>query len=211
MSDVLSILINASRPFKKFEVTIGEQKFDLYARRPGNAESAVIGKVWTDTYEASLRRLDETDESSAIHRNLCRQPNNKLATYIAKADRIDFIGDAQVECGDKPADDPQVTARVDEMVAEREAELATYDREQLIKLAMDRKNNIQAFIDANTASLRASLKYAVFAAEGEPLVTSDEQLDNLTEDAIEKIVQAANKALEVPKDADPLPSADSQE
>lgn len=204
----IDLLLNASRPYKTFTVDINGVKVPLLARKPGALDAAKIGEAWNTAYEAAMSKAisKENVDTDALYRNLQRQDNDRLAEYISKADRLDMVGDAQLLCGDKPADSPEVQAKLDEMQKARYDELVAEPREQLISMAFDRRNHIHGLLDAQAAANRVTVMVMVYDADQSLAFESEEQVKMLPEKTIEEILAKASEALEEPE-ASPLTSA----
>lgn len=203
-------LLNAARPMKKFWVMIGDTKVEMQARRPGAIEAQKILDSWNDTYEKSRERIlknDQKEDLNLLERSLRRQANDRLAKYIARADRLELLGEAQMLCDDKPVDDPMVQAKLEELILEREKNLAEGEtRDTLIEMALERRAHIQAMIEAQVAQMRTAIVQMVYSPDGARAFANEEELGQLPETVIEDIFDKANKVLEEPKD-DPLKSA----
>jgi hypothetical protein len=199
-SKTLERLLNAGRPLKTFSIELNGETFHLQTKAPTIAISQASSDIWNDAYAASLKKSEESPVTGA---DLKRFSNSQLAKFISRADRRDLAYEASAENDDKPIEDPVVKKRTDELVLEREQEiLANVPQEEMLRLATERQAHFNAVRDANTASARYQVRALVMDDEGNPLITSDAELEELTNDQLFLLMKGYNEALNPPKVAD---------
>src|ERR1700692_1291745 len=91
MSSILALMAAKSRPFVPFSVTIGDESWSLFARKPSLAEQADISGLWDKVYQETREKSSDANVDYApVFSQIKRLDQKKLARYIAQADRNDL-------------------------------------------------------------------------------------------------------------------------
>lgn len=204
MSNTLQRLLDASRPFKPFTATINGEVFNLFARKASIAAMQEISESSDGEYRKALEAYNEEDADTApIFAALRRLSPEKLAKYVADADRRDFLADTLALLDKSEDTDPEVVAEVDRLVAERVEELKTLEAATLFGLATQRRKHFYALMKSNEIVSRKLASLLIFDDAKERLFPNPEDAAELSYDDLHKLVTDASTAV-AEADADPL-------
>lgn len=152
MSDLVTIINNAARPFKKFEVEIGEQTFEFKTRALSATQSDELSKVFGEKFDQVSTEMEAGNlDVAIIKRGLAKQSKEALARLIVKADRIDYLSEASSELDDKPFSDPLVQEKADEKQAQALSLLLGATEEEVLEQALERRAFVVATLKATDA------------------------------------------------------------
>ena len=203
MNNTLQRLLDASRPYKEFTAVINEETFKLYARKASLATMSTIAESWDSTYSETLAKYDDTSVDTApIFAALRRLDVDKLSKYIAEADKQDFTADTLQFLDKTDPKDLEVESEVERRIQERITELKLSGREELLKLAVDRRAHYYAIVKSNEATNRKMASLLIYNEDKTPLFESPDDATQLTYDDLTKLVEEASKAV---ADADAAP------
>lgn len=193
--DALTRLLAATRPYKPFSVTFGEETLDLYARKPGAIETSRVQKAWTEAYQESKReRAEQPADFTSLYSLLKKQTVYKLAEFITSADRRDYLNEASSLNDDKPIDDPQVIKDADVIEAEKYAELVELPHQDLLDKAWERREHYEAVEAAGSAQNYMMAVVTIYQKDGEtysPLFPTIKEAESLNLNDLASILTAA--------------------
>jgi cation transport regulator ChaC len=205
----LTLLLNASRPFKPFQVEINDVKVDLFARKPSLGEQKDIDATFSETYQSTLEKYDTATSTADIFAGIRRLPAEKLARYIAEADRRDLTSESANELDKSDLTDSDVVALTETKINEREATLREkYTLEEMQHVAMQRRAHFYALAQAQEAMARVLASRTIYntATEKDYLFATLEDVESMPMDDLIVLVSAANAAVFAPKkEATPTP------
>lgn len=192
----LTALINAGRPFRPFAIELGDEKFELFARKPGYAEQQEINAAFNRAYQEKRQALAEEDESelAIFRRTLGKQKPEVLAEYIVGADEQDFENEA-MRMTDKPAEHKDTKKKAAELRSARKAELEAESVDELVSLAMERREHIQAMIFATKQIVHVTVVFCTYDKNKERLFHTLEDAMQAPEEIITEISKKIDKVL----------------
>lgn len=221
MSDALERLIKKTRPFKTFTLEIAGQEPETFqVRRTNVADNERISKVYTETYEDTIQRLqtDGTTDFAVLRRGLMRQTTEDLAKYLAAAVRNDIKDDVldtydgiDKENWEKDPRAEAIQAEIDKQVQDYQVEMMKKSREELMDMALDKREHFLALLEANKVRMQTIAALTIYTIEGEPLFKDPAAVQLLDDATLDLMVTKATEALtEEDKDLNPLKSVPSQ-
>lgn len=217
-NSVLTLITNASRPFKSFETEFEGEKVTLYTRRLSAAETSILQKVYADEVARVKETLQEDGgDLVTLRHNFGKQTKEKLAKFIVAADRTDYMLEASSELDDADVSDPRVTELCEAKMEEAERLLQGAEFDEVLDMAIDRRAFVLSASRASQIQNRYLLYYSVYCDElnedGSPtgnkirLFPSEEYVETeLDTGTIDQLLMGAFTALG-PSDDSPLNSA----
>jgi hypothetical protein len=213
MSDsMISMLKRASRPFKQFEINIGNQPFTFYTRSLSALDADRLSKVFGEEFEKVASEMEAGSiDTAMLRRNLSRQSKEKLGKLIVSADHQDFLSEAATELDDKSFSDPAVVKLADKKSETRYSELLELDDETLLDQALERRAFVVASLKAADAQNVAFLFYSLYREPDVPVFESQETIvDTFSRDDIINLINAIYVALRGGQKLDPLETQPSK-
>lgn len=210
-SDALTRLLNATRPYKPFSVKIGDDTFEYFARRPGSIESARVSKAFDEAYHDSKQSQGDPDYTS-LYTLLKRQDNDKLASFIVKADKRDYLQEASMLNNDAPLDDERVIKDADELANVKHKEYVDMPHDDLLSKAWERREHFQAIEDGQNAANYMMAVVTLYTQEGNAYLPLFDSIDTARQLPINSLVAVMTEAFKViaeDQTDSPLPSAPS--
>lgn len=208
MSELLRLIVAASRPFVPFSATVGGKEFAAFARKPSVADNQTLSEVWDQSYADARSKFDGSEASSApIFAQLRRYTKEQLIKYIGDADKFDLRSEALQLHPGKPFDSVEVQEELSQLVDIKKEQYKALEQEDLLNIAMERRAHFYAMSKANEDLNYALASVMIFEAEGKPLFDSPSDASQLTQEVLTEIIDKASKALEEKMKVDPLESA----
>ncbi len=217
-NSVLTLITNASRPFKSFEAEFEGEKVKLYTRRLSAAETSILQKVYADEVAKVKETLQEDGgDLVALRHNFGKQTKEKLAKFVVAADRNDYLLEASSELDDANISDPRVIELCESKMEEAQRLLEGAEFDEVLDQAIDRRAFVLSASRASQIQNRYLLYYSAYCDEldedGKPtgnkvrLFPSEEYVETeLDTGTIDKLLIGAFEALG-PSDDSPLNSA----
>lgn len=210
-STALKRLLNAARPFKPFQIDIDGRIFDGFVRKPSMAENQAISEAWDKIYNSTMESVENgtTDIGlSTLFATLKRQKKNTLIKYILVAEEMDLVQETiSLFGGEIDTQSSLFKEELNKVTKAREEDLSVKSDEELLNLAMERRAHYYAVTLANAAMTRKTAQITVFDEDKNPFFTTEDEVNELTLDALQKLTKAASECLaEETKDVNPLDS-----
>lgn len=196
MSDLLSIINSAARPFKSFTVQIGEKTLELKTRALSATESDELGEIFNQEFERVTSEMEQGNvDITILRRNLSRQSKEALAKLITRANRVEYYSEASTELDDKPFSDPAVKQLADEKQEEAYKLLLGADEEEVLDKAIEHRAFVAATLKATDKQNQHFLYLTVYNQDETPGFEKPEDIAQLDRDTIALFINAVNRTL----------------
>lgn len=200
--DALTRLLQKTRPYVAFAFDMGEgELITLYARRMGQVDIERSAHVWEQAYRKAKADFQDTDkEKTALYDALNRASDKRLASIVAKSERMDFVSET-ASLLEKDTTDKEVQQEADKKVEAREAQLKKLPHEELVTLAFNRRYHSFAMDAGALEQMRHMVRSIIFEAtnkpdEYKPAFKSEDEVAQLPQTTVVRMMDAASQALD---------------
>lgn len=204
-SSLIQIINNAARPFKPFEVKIGEQDFTFKTRVMSATESDELNRAFGEKFDEVSQQMEAGNiDLAMIRRGLAKQSVEGLAKLVVKADRMDYLSEASLELDDKPFSDPQVIALADEKQETALKLLLGATEEEVLEQALERRAFVVAMLRATDYQNLYFLYLSLYKADETPAFDNAEEVGQLDRPTISLLINKIHEVIRGRNNVDPL-------